>query len=224
MSYLQCENVSMVYQEGGFEEKAVEDVRLSCDRGQRCVLLGPSGSGKTTLLSILGALLRPTTGAVYIEGEAIPFSCSRHLTAIRRHRIGFVFQHSHLLPFLTVKDNLRLVSENVGLPKSSVNQRIIELAEMLGIEAYLDRMPSKLSGGQRQRVAIARALLHKPGLILADEPTAALDWQNGRTAIQLLVDQARIEHAVLFVVTHDTRLLSFFDRVFVMESGRLREG
>jgi putative ABC transport system ATP-binding protein len=145
------------------------------------------------------------------------------LTELRRDKIGFVFQHAQLLPFLSVEDNLRVVAKNAGLSAVRVGQRITELTKTLGIEPYRHRKPAELSGGQRQRVAIARAVLHRPPIVLADEPTAALDWENGQAAIRLLVEQARAEHSLLIVVTHDTRLVKHFDRVLRMESGRIQE-
>ena len=143
------------------------------------------------------------------------------LQELRRTKIGFVFQHAHLLPFLTVEQNLRVVGRNAGLTARSVADRITELAQRLGIGHYRHRRPGELSGGQRQRVAVARAVIHRPPIILADEPTSALDWDNGQAAVRLLVDEAHAAGAVLVTVTHDTRLVGMFDRVLRMECGRL---
>lgn len=203
-------------------ESVLSDVSLEFRRGEACVLLGPSGSGKTTLLSILGCLLSPTRGDVHIEDVRVPNS-QGELVAIRRDKIGFVFQHAQLLGFLSVEDNLRIIGKNAGLDKRVIQERIWGDTQQLGISENLKRKPVHLSGGQRQRVAIARALIHRPPIILADEPTAALDWNNGQAVIQLLLRQARTENALLIVVTHDTRLVNLFDRVLQVESGKVRE-
>ena len=142
---------------------------------------------------------------------------------MRRTKIGFVFQHAQLLPFLSMEENLRVIGKNAGIDRGRPDVRLAELAGRLGIDRLLDRKPEHASGGQRQRVAIARALIHRPPIILADEPTAALDWNNGQTVIRLLTEQARIDNALLVTVTHDTRLLAFFDRVFQIDDGKVRE-
>lgn len=185
------------------------------------MLLGPSGSGKTTLLSVLGCLLAPDQGTVEIDGVLADFSSQQKLTELRRKHIGFVFQHSQLLPFLTARDNLAVVAANAGLSRQGISQRVGELVDYLGLSSCDSRKPHELSGGQRQRFAIARALLHRPTIILADEPTAALDWTNGQAAISLLSDQARLQNAALLVVTHDTRLIPAFDRAIHIDSGVL---
>lgn len=221
MSALACHYLSKTYGRGDLAETALSGVSLECQRGEACVLLGPSGSGKTTLLSILGCLLSPTSGKVEIEGQQVPHGQPGKLIALRRHKIGFVFQHAQLLPFLNVERNLSVVARNAGLSRRDISLRIGELTETLGIAPYRHRKPAELSGGQRQRVAIARALLHRPPILLADEPTAALDWENGQAAIRLLIEQARAENSLLIVVTHDMRLVPLFDRVIRMESGRV---
>jgi len=143
------------------------------------------------------------------------------LGELRRTKIGFVFQHAQLLPFLSVAENVRVVGKNSGLRAADLETRLSELAGRLGIDRLLDKRPEHASGGQRQRVAIARALIHRPPIILADEPTAALDWRNGETVIRLLIEQTKVENAVLLTVTHDMRLVEYFDRVFYLEDGKL---
>ncbi|MGD9715155.1 MAG: ABC transporter ATP-binding protein [Thermomicrobiales bacterium] len=221
VALLACNALAKTYGRGTIAETALAGVTLKCARGETCLLLGPSGSGKTTLLSILGCLLSPTDGQVEIEGERVPYGRPGKLIALRRDKIGFVFQQAQLLPFLTVESNLRVVAKNAGLRRPEIRQRIGELTDALGIRAYRHRKPAELSGGQRQRVAIARALLHRPPIILADEPTASLDWENGQAAIRLLIEQAKAENSLLIVVTHDTRLVPLFDRVLQMESGKI---
>jgi ABC-type lipoprotein export system ATPase subunit len=221
---LQCDEVRHSYGSGELAETVLRGVSASFTRGEVCVLLGPSGSGKTTLLSILGCMLRPTLGELTVCGERIDWRSPGRLAAYRRDHLGFVFQHAQLLPFLTVAENLELVGKNAGLSARLVADRIELLLARLGIAAMGHKKPHHLSGGQRQRVAIARAVLHRPSILLADEPTAALDWQHGEEAVRLLVEQASTEGALLLAVTHDTRLLGFFNRVFRLEQGRLVEG
>lgn len=217
-----ADRLAKTYGQGDLAELALREVSLELAVEQSCVLLGPSGSGKTTLLSILGCLLTPTAGELSIAGNRVRFNRPSELIELRRRSLGFVFQHAQLLPFLTVEDNLRVVAVNAGLSRAATAARISDLTARLGVASYRRRKPAALSGGQRQRVAIARALLHRPAIILADEPTAALDWENGQAAIRLLIAQAKAESALLIVVTHDTRLVPLFDRVLHMESGRLR--
>ena len=220
---LECNGVTKHYGEGALIEPVLKGVTLICHAGEACLLLGPSGSGKTTLLSILGCMLSPTGGEFHLSGKRVTFGKSNHLCEIRRRQIGFVFQHAQLLPFLSVEENLRVVGLNAGLSAEEVAQRIDDLTVRLGIEQIRRKKPGQVSGGQRQRVAIARALLHRPTIILADEPTAALDWQNGYAVMKLLREQTRQENALLITVTHDTRLIEFFDRVFHLDSGTLHE-
>jgi putative ABC transport system ATP-binding protein len=223
MPVLRCENVRHAYGRGELAESVLLGVSASFAAGERCVLMGPSGSGKTTLLSILGCMLEPTAGELTVCGERVDWRSSGRLTRFRRAHLGFVFQHAQLLPFLTVAENLGVVGRNAGLSAKPLAGRIEELLGRLGIAALRHKKPDHLSGGQRQRVAIARAMLHRPAILLADEPTAALDWQQGEAAVRLLVEQARAEGAMLLAVTHDTRLLPLFRRVLRIEGGRLSE-
>ena len=154
---------------------------------------------------------------------AIERSTAAELQELRRTRIGFVFQQSQLLPFLSVKQNLEIVGQNVGLSPGTLQARIAELADQLSFQRQLSQLPNKLSGGQRQRVAVARAVLHRPPILLADEPTAALDWEHGQQVVRLLVQHAQEYGAVLLTVTHDPRLIPFFNRRLVIEEGRLTE-
>jgi putative ABC transport system ATP-binding protein len=220
---LACHNLTKTYGRGALAERALADVTLAFRRAETCVMLGPSGSGKTTLLSIMGCLLSPTNGTVEIDGTAIDFSSPARLTRLRRMTIGFVFQHAQLLPFLSVRENLGIVLRNSGIASRDSGDRLAVVLERLGITDYAHRKPGELSGGQRQRVAIARAVLHRPRIILADEPTAALDWENGQAAMRLLVEQAKADEALLVTVTHDTRLLELFDRVIRLEAGKVLE-
>jgi putative ABC transport system ATP-binding protein len=219
---LACHNLSKIYGRGPQAESALCDVSLSFESETSYLLLGPSGSGKTTLLSILGCLLAPSEGEVEINGRNVNFSSLSELTRLRRQLMGFVFQHSQLLPFLSVQENLSIVADNAGMQREASRTRLASLLERLGISSYARRKPGELSGGQRQRVAIARAILHHPRIVLADEPTAALDWENGQIAVSLLIEQAKAERAMLLTVTHDTRLIDLFDCVIRLDSGRVQ--
>jgi ABC-type lipoprotein export system ATPase subunit len=215
--------LTKVYGRGQLAETALSGVTLTFKAGECCMLLGPSGSGKTTLLSIVGCLLSPTGGTVELGGKSIDYTRKGLLTRLRRTQIGFVFQHAQLLPFLSVYENLSIVAKNSGMRDGDARKRIRALLDQLGIAQYAHRKPDDLSGGQRQRVSIARSVLHRPRIILADEPTAALDWENGQAATKLLVEQAHNDGALLIVVSHDTRLTNLFDRTLHLESGRLRD-
>jgi putative ABC transport system ATP-binding protein len=220
---LECEEVRHAYGRGEVAESVLLGVSASLAAGEVCVLVGPSGSGKTTLLSILGCMLKPTAGELRVCGERVDWRSPRRLTLFRRHHLGFVFQHAQLLPFLTVAENLEVAGRNAGLSARRLADRIEELLVRLDLTAMRHKKPDHLSGGQRQRVAIARAVLHRPSILLADEPTAALDWHHGQVAVRMLVEQARAEGAMLLTVTHDTRLLPMFGRVLRIEGGRLYE-
>jgi putative ABC transport system ATP-binding protein len=220
---LLCRNIHHTYGRGEVAESVLAGVSASFAAGEVCVLMGPSGSGKTTLLSILGCMLKPSAGELTMCGESVDWQSPGRLTYFRRVHLGFVFQHAQLLPFLTVVENLEVVGRNAGLSAKAVTGRIDELLKRLGIAAMRHKKPDHLSGGQRQRVAIARAVLHRPSILLADEPTAALDWHHGQEVVRLLVEQAHEERAMLLTVTHDTRLLPLFRRVLRIEEGRLTE-
>jgi putative ABC transport system ATP-binding protein len=161
---------------------------------------------------------------VFIDGQEVDFRSKGSLSDLRRHKIGFVFQQAQLLPFLNVRDNLAVVGRNARMSKKDLDCRIRYLLEKLGVAGMSTKMPTQLSGGQRQRIAIARALLHRPPILLADEPTASLDWHQGEAALQLLLEQTRAEASLLLTVTHDTRLLPLFSRSLTIAEGQLYEG
>jgi ABC-type lipoprotein export system ATPase subunit len=220
-SVLVCQGITKSYGSGDIVEQVLKRVDLEFSEGQASVLIGPSGSGKTTLLSILGCLLAPSDGSLLISNAVVNFGDKSSLTEVRRQKLGFIFQQAQLLPFLTIDDNLAVVGRNAGMEPADIQQRVDKLLERLQLLPMRHKFPTQLSGGQRQRAAIARALLHRPSIVLADEPTAALDWNTGRTVVELLLEQARLENAVLVVVTHDTRMLPLFDRVLSIADGVL---
>jgi putative ABC transport system ATP-binding protein len=220
---LESRGLAKTYGSGALAEPVLADVTVSLEAGQTCVLLGPSGSGKTTLLSLWGCLLTPTAGELAIRGEPVRHGDRGRLTEARRRHVGFVFQHAQLLPFLSLEENVRLVGHNGGLREPELTERVNALMAGLGLEGVRGKRPGQASGGQQQRAAVARALVHRPAVLLADEPTAALDWQHGEAVVRLLNEQARRQGAVLVTVTHDTRLVPLFDRAFTLMSGRLVE-
>lgn len=220
-SILVCQGIAKSYGSGDLLERVLKRVDLEFFSGQASVLVGPSGSGKTTLLSILGCLLAPSEGELLIAGSLVNFADKSSLTEVRRQKLGFIFQHAQLLPFLTIDENLAIIGRNAGMADAEIQLRLDNLLARLQLLPMRHKYPPQLSGGQRQRVAIARALLHRPSIVLADEPTAALDWNTGRTVVELLLEQARLENAVLVVVTHDTRMLPLFDRILSIADGIL---
>ena len=196
---------------------AVRDVTLSVVAGEVTLLMGPSGSGKTTLLSMIGGLLEPTEGLLWVGGTRLSGIPEAERQRFRRSRVGFVFQSGHLLRALTALENVALGLTLRGADPAEANR----LLEQVGLADKARATPDELSGGQRQRVAVARALAGDPSLLLADEPTAALDVDQGRGVMGLLRRRARERGTTVLVVTHDPRMRDFADRVIEMEDGRL---
>jgi lipoprotein-releasing system ATP-binding protein len=200
----------------------LRDISLEVQRGEAVAVMGPSGSGKSTFLHLLGTLDRPTSGTVRLEGTE-PFALSERLLAdFRNQHIGFVFQDHHLLPQCSVLENV-LIPTLVGRDDpAAVQKRAGQLLERVGLSGRLDHRPAELSGGERQRVAVARALIHKPVLLLADEPTGNLDRTSARMVGQLLLELHAEENTILIVVTHSPELADTFPRTLVMDDGRLQ--
>jgi putative ABC transport system ATP-binding protein len=222
---LQAEGLTKTYGSGHTEIVAVRNVALTVARGEIVALIGPSGAGKSTLLTLIGLILSPNTGRIVLRGETV-FENHRARVNVRRFRrqhLGFVFQKTNLIPFLTAAENVRLAMEINDHPPRAAKRRAMELLEYLGVSDRADHLPSRLSGGEQQRVAVARALANRPSLILADEPTAALDSVRGRQVMELFSKVAHEQNAGVVVVTHDHRALDIFDRTLEMEDGRVRE-
>ena len=224
MEAIAAENVSKTYGHGDTAVMALKNATLSVARGEVIALLGPSGSGKSTLLTTLGLLLLPDEGTVRLAGEVVVADrqYAREPAALRRERLGFVFQRANLIPFLSALDNVLVAFELNSVRGPAARTRALELMEYLGLSDRIHHMPDELSGGQQQRVAIARALAMNPPVILADEPTAALDSHRGRDVMQLFRRVAHERGAAVVVVTHDHRTLDAFDTVYEMEDGLLR--
>ncbi len=202
--------------------RAVDGVSFTTDRGEITLVMGPSGSGKTTLLTMIGALLRPTSGQVIINGRDIARLDRRALPAIRRRSIGFIFQTFNLLESLSAQENVELALNVNGISGIAAAERAEALLVAGGLGQRLHTRARDLSGGEKQRVSIARALANEPALVLADEPTANLDSANGRAVMELLSDLARSQNTAVVVVSHDTRLTSLADKVLLLEDGRFR--
>ena len=221
MMIVECRQLGRTYGAGRAAQVALTDVSLQFERGEICSILGPSGSGKTTLLSILGCLLAPTRGELWVENVRVDHARPRQLVRLRRRLIGFVFQQARLLPFLSIEENLRLVGRNSGLPRQDLSRRIDRLLDELSLADVRNRSPDEASVGERQRASIARAILHRPPIVLADEPTASLDWPTGRRVMELLIQQAREEKALLIIVTHDPRAAALTHRSICIDSGKV---
>ncbi|MGE0416655.1 MAG: ATP-binding cassette domain-containing protein [Acetobacteraceae bacterium] len=217
------DDLHYAFGEGTLRRPVLRGLSLSVSPGEIVLLTGPSGSGKTTLLTLIGALRAMQQGSCRVLGQELMGATEQQRVALRR-RIGFIFQHHNLLGFLTARQNVAMALELD--PDSTESDRTARAASILatvGLADHLDSVPAKLSGGQRQRVAIARALVADPGLVLADEPTAALDRQTGQEVVHLMRDMARRTGTPILLVTHDPRILDIADRVIAMEDGRITE-
>src|SRR5215469_2623394 len=218
---IHAKGLSKIYREGTTELRALQGVDLEVRAGELTLLMGPSGSGKTTLLSILGCILRASDGKLEILGEDVGAMPESELPRIRREAIGFVFQGFNLFPTLTAAENVALALDLRGVRGAPAEKRGEELLAEVGLTEKARSFPADLSGGQKQRVAIARALAGDPPILLADEPTAALDSTSGRTVIELLQRLAHEHGRAVVMVTHDPRVLLFGDRIVHLEDGRI---
>jgi putative ABC transport system ATP-binding protein len=218
---LEAHNVSKVLGSGAGEVHALRNVDLVLQGGELTLLMGPSGSGKTTLLSILGCMLTPTSGSVRVCGQSTDGAGAEELAQLRRMHIGFVFQNYHLFPTMTAAENVHLALDLRGEQAKRARARAHEALARVGLAHKTGSYPRELSGGEQQRVAIARAIVSDPSTILADEPTAALDGDNGQAIMAILASIAKEPGRSVLVVTHDTRLMGFADRIVSIEDGRI---
>ena len=217
--------ITKIYGSGNTEVVAMRDASMQVRQGEIVALLGPSGSGKSTLLTAVGLINPPTSGQVIIRGTLVLDGPVPHtnLRSFRRRHIGFVFQKSNLIPFLTAIENVQIALELNGETSAAARRRTMELMDYLGVADRADNLPSMLSGGQQQRVGVARALANHPSVILADEPTAALDSHRGRQVMDLFAQVAHHHGAGVIVVTHDQRALDVFDTIYEMEDGLMHQ-
>jgi putative ABC transport system ATP-binding protein len=206
---------------GAAQVQALKGVSVALRGGELTLLMGPSGSGKTTLLSILGCMLTPTRGTVRMGGRPTEGAGPEELARLRREHVGFIFQSYHLFPTLTAADNVRLALDVRGENSVRAVAKAKDALAMVGLAHKTNAFPLELSGGEQQRVAIARAIVGHPSAVLADEPTASLDGENGNAIMTLLAEIAKDSSRGVLVVAHDTRILRFADRVVHIEDGRI---
>ena len=218
---LRIEDVTKIFGNGSAPVIAVNRVSLEVNPGEVILILGPSGSGKTTLLSIMGGLMHPTSGEVYVNGQNIYNLSDQQLCQLRCRHIGFVFQSFNLLNFLTVRKNVEVMLNLAGVRGQQARLRATEVLCQVKLDHRLDFPPKNLSGGERQRVSIARALANNPKVILADEPTGNLDSNAGRTVVEILTGLAREHGCGVVIVTHDSRILDIADRLLHIVDGAL---
>ena len=218
---LKAENVVKELGSGAGLVMALKGVKLELVPGELTLLMGPSGSGKTTLLSILGCIMAPTSGTLTIAGKSIVGLSPEELAKVRRDHIGFIFQSYNLFPTLNAIENVRIALDVRGIRGFAATSRAEEVLRDVDLGHRLTNYPGNLSGGEQQRVAVARAIASSPDIILADEPTAALDSENGEAVMTLLLRIAKEQQRSVLAVTHDQRTLKFADRKIFIEDGRI---
>lgn len=220
---LSLNNVTREFGDGDAKVTALQAASFDIHSGELVALIGPSGSGKSTLLSIAGALLQPSEGDVRLAGDSIGSLNDKARTRLRLERIGFIFQASNLVSFLTGAEQLQFIGNLLGLSEEETSQRGGRLLEELGMSKRANHYPEQMSGGERQRIAIARALMNEPEIILADEPTASLDTKRARQVVELLADEVHRRDTAGILVTHDERLIDVCDRVLRITDGEVME-
>jgi len=211
-------NITKQFGDGNESVIAVDDVSLSINEGELLMIMGESGSGKTTLISLLGCILRPTSGELIIDGTEIDYEI-HDLSSVRREKVGFVFQLFNLIPYLTALENVMIAMEISGVKGQEAEDKASELLLQVGLPDRLNHRPSQLSGGEQQRVSFARALANDPLVIFADEPTANLDSRNSASLVELMASLCRERNTAFAVVTHDENLRQSADRIVQMQDG-----
>ncbi len=223
MAAIVAQELTKVFGQGDSRVVALREADVSVDPGELVALMGPSGSGKTTLVRALSLIDPPTRGRISVGNDRV-FDGDRVLIddrQLRRERMGIVFQSYNLIPFLTAAENVALVLTLIGVPRREAMRRTREMFERLDLAHRADTYPATLSGGEQQRVAVARAIVNHPAVILADEPTGALDTERGKAVMDLLRQLGREERSAVIVVTHDERMIEGFDRIYRMVDGRI---
>jgi putative ABC transport system ATP-binding protein len=221
MSSIRIEGVTKIYKLGHTEVPALRGVDLAVNAAEIVGIVGPSGSGKSTLLNIAGCIDTPTSGRVFLDEIDLGALSDRQITNVRRGSIGFIFQSFNLIPVLTAFENVELPLVALGYSRAERRRMAEEILERVGLCGYLRQRPDELSGGQRQRVAIARALVISPALVLADEPTANLDGENGRAIMEMMHGINHELSSTFLLATHDPRVLPWLDRRVYLEDGRI---
>jgi putative ABC transport system ATP-binding protein len=215
-------DLNFAFGSGSLQKQILFDINLEIQAGEIVIMTGPSGSGKTTLLTLIGALRASQNGFINVLGNDLNGATEKKLTETRKN-IGYIFQAHNLLASITARQNVMMSLELHNIPSAETSQRAAEILEAVGLGDQIDKLPEKLSGGQKQRIAIARALAANPQIVLADEPTAALDSKSGRNVVDILQKLARELGTAILLVTHDNRILDIADRILTMEDGRLRQ-
>ena len=219
MEVVKIDNATRVYKIGTVETRALRGVNLSIENGEFTALVGPSGSGKTTLLQLIGCLDQPSSGAVWVDGKDVTRLNRNQRADMRRGHIGFIFQFFALIPTLTAYENVEMPLLLNGHSPSERRERVMELFKAVDLVERAKNRPDQLSGGQQQRIAIARALATKPALILADEPTANLDTENGKQVMHIMEKLNKDTGVTFIFATHDPRVISYADRIVTLEDG-----
>ena len=216
-------NLDHAYGEGNLKKQILYKINLVVRSGEIVIMKGPSGSGKTTLLTLMGGLRSAQSGTLKVLGKELVGSAKQQLVQVRRN-IGYIFQAHNLLKSLTARQNVQMSLElHNGISSQEAKRRSIEMLKAVGLEERINYYPDNLSGGQKQRVAIARALVSRPKMVLADEPTAALDSKSGRDVVEIMQKLAKEQGCTIFIVTHDNRILDIADRIIQLEDGHLSE-
>lgn len=221
MSMVVIKHLTKVYETGSVPVEAIRNINLTIEEGEFVAVMGPSGCGKSTLLHMVGGLDKPTSGNIYIEGIDLSTLADHQLTELRRRKIGFIFQYYNLIPVLDAVDNTALPLILDGVAPSVAKKKAVEWLEKLGLKERLHNRPDQLSGGQQQRVAIARALATEPAIILADEPTGNLDSKTGDEVIALIRQITRVWGRTVLMVTHDSRMAAYADRIIFLKDGNI---
>ena len=220
MKAIELKNVTKYFKDGDETIEALKPTNFSVEKGEFVAIIGPSGSGKSTFLTITGGLQSPSEGEVLINGQPFSDKIEKERAKLRFDEIGFILQASNLVPFLTVKQQMKLV-DKVTRAKSKID--VEQLFEQLGVAKLKNKYPEELSGGERQRIAIIRALYNDPTIILADEPTASLDTEKSYEVVKILAKETKEKNKATIMVTHDIRLVDFYDKVYVMKDGVLTQ-
>jgi putative ABC transport system ATP-binding protein len=219
-----CKDITKTYGHGSNAVLALRGVNLTVYQREVLIITGPSGSGKTTLISIIGGILNPDGGECHINSHNLTTLSDEEKTAFRAHNVGFIFQAFNLIPMFTTVENVSIPLVLLGIPREDAAKKSTDLLIRVGLGDKLNAFPAELSGGQQQRVAIARSCIHKPRLIVCDEPTSALDHATGIKVMETLRQITLEDDGTLIIVTHDTRIHEFADRIVQMEDGKIING
>lgn len=221
MALIETKNISKIYGEGESQTIALNGVSFSVNEGEFIAIMGPSGSGKSTLLHLLGFLDRPTDGEYYFNGDTVNHYSDEELSFLRNDQVGFVFQSFHLLPRVSVLENVKIPLIYSGVQESMWNETALQTIKSVGMQHRLNHRPSQLSGGEKQRVAIARALVNSPKIIFADEPTGNLDSKSGKVVMDILKRLNKEEGKTIILITHETSSAEYAERIIKMVDGQI---